>query len=398
MRRQDRIGPDQDTYDVAVLTSAALPWMTGPSFISLWHACGLGALGHRVLYFLPWLGARSQRSLWGTVRFASFADQVEWLCEEAGTLGCPPLPDCRPYRAVYLPRLRSIVPLEDVFRAVPPVRALIASEPEHLSWYPLSRGRRHIRAGRTVGLTMTNYDTFIRSSDVPFPGQVARLVAFLHGRALRQRIDLPLSLSPGLSLPGTPMPVERITGISAHFARVAPVTSQTAGAYFLGTFLWEKGIGDLPEIALRAGAAMDVIGGGRDEAALRRLAGETGAPLRFLGQDRRFWETIIRYRVMVNPSRSEVLCTATAEALVAGRHVVLPRCPGNLPFEAYPNAHFYTDTDGAVAALRHALAVLPEPPVVARRDFDWMTACRKLAELSHLTPAPDQSLPDGMHR
>ena len=47
-------------FDVAVVTSAALPWRTGPSFFSLLHACGLAYLGLRVAYVIPWLRPASQ--------------------------------------------------------------------------------------------------------------------------------------------------------------------------------------------------------------------------------------------------------------------------------------------------------------------------------------------------
>lgn len=382
--------PPREDYDAAVLTSAALPWMTGPSFISLWHACGLAALGYRVVYLFPWLDSASQKLLWGEARFADFGEQVAWLEKEVQEFGDYRLPECRPYRARFARTMGSIVPLEDVYRAAPPARCLIASEPEHLCWYPMTGGRSRIRAARTVGLCMTDYETYIRMSGLPFPRHLARLVSFLHGRALRLRIDLPLSLSPALTLPGITMPVERITGVMPGYARVPLVSDDTKGIYFLGSFLWEKGLADLAAIAARSGRPIDVIGGGRDEAAFRTLAGEMKAPLHFFGPNRRFWEDIGGYRVMVNPSRSEILCTATADALVAGRHVVLPDCPGNRPFKAYPNAHFYEDLDGASAALEKAVTTLPEPPVVARRDFDWKSACDRLAILGGLKgPPPD---------
>ncbi len=374
----------QTRYDAVVLTSAALPWMTGPSFISLWHACGLAALGYKVVYMLPWLDGASQERLWGARRFADFDEQVEWLRAEAGDLGCPDLPECRPYRGTYMARLKSIVPMQDVYRAAPSARSLIASEPEHLCWYPFTRGRKHIRADRTLGLSMTDYETYIRSSDIPAPRRVAQLVSYLHGRAVRLRIDLPLSLSPALAFPGVNMPVERITGVSRGYAHVPPVAPDIRGVYFLGSFLWEKGLSDLVQIAKRAEQPMDVIGGGPDEAAFRNLVQQENAPLTVKAPNARFWKDIGRYRVMLNPSKSEVLCTATADALVAGRHVVLPNCPGNVPFSAYPNAHFYKDLDGAITALRQFVASDPVPPEAARRDFDWMQACRKLAELSGL--------------
>ncbi|MEI2385484.1 hypothetical protein [Breoghania sp. JC706] len=373
------------TFDAVVATSAALPWMTGPAFISLWQACGLAALGYRVAYLLPWLGERSQRRLWGDHRFPDFDAQVAWLEQEARDLAGLSLPECRPYRAVYCRRLGSVVPLQDVFRAAPPARCLIANEPEHLSWYPLSAGRSAIAAGRTIGLSMTDYDTYIRMAGLPMGGPLARHVSWLHGDAVRRRIDVPLSLSPALTLPGVEMAVERVTGVMPGYARAPAVTEADRGVYFLGALLWEKGLADLVEIVRRSALPVDVIGAGRDEAALRALALQRGADLRFKGPDRRFWTAIAPYRVMLNPSRSEVLCTATADALVAGRHVVLPDCPGNLPFRAYPNAHFYDDPEGAAVALHKAMATLPEIPEKARRDFDWMRACGRLAELGGLT-------------
>jgi digalactosyldiacylglycerol synthase len=71
----------------------------------------------------------------------------------------------------------------------------------------------------------------------------------------------------------------------------------------------------------------------------------------------------------------------TAEALVAGRHVVLPDCAANRPFLRYPNAHPYGDLEGAVKALNVALTTAPESPHAARRDFDWSTACQTLMNL-----------------
>jgi digalactosyldiacylglycerol synthase len=383
-RAQETRSGGQPFQDAVVATTAALPWMTGPAFISLWQACGLASLGYRVTYLLPWLAEKSQKRLWGNLRFKDFEAQVEWLTQEARDLTGLKLPDCQPYRAVYSRGMGSIVPLEDVFRAAPPTRCLVANEPEHLSWYPLSGGRSAARAERTIGLSMTDYDTYIRMLGVPMGSALAALVSRLHGDAIRRRIDLPLSLSPALTLPGVTMAVERVTGVMPAYARAPAVKEADQGIYFLGALIWEKGLADLVKIARMAGLAMDVIGSGPAEEGVKELARDQGADLRFKGASRRFWTDIPPYRVMVNPSRSEVLCTATADALVAGRHVVLPNCTGNMPFKAYPNVHFYEDLDGAVTAVQKALVVLPEAPEAVRKDFDWMSACRRLAELGGL--------------
>lgn len=375
--------PDDGLVDFVVTTSAALPWMTGPALLSAWHACGLAALGFRVVYLIPWLDRGSQERLWGEQRFATFQEQVTWLQGEVLALGCPSLPACQPYRAVYLPFLRSIVPVQDVFKAAPASRCLVANEPEHLGWYPpLTAGRKAIRSAKTIGLSMTNYEAFVQASGLPFSERLSKVISWLNGWAINQRIDLPLRLSPALTLPNVAFRDARITGGLPAYAQVPPVSPETGGAYFLGALIWEKGLADLERIALGSGQPIAVYGNGRDEHAFRAQVAQRGAALAFHGPNARFWEEIKRYRVFVNPSRSEVLCTATVEALLAGRHVVLPDCPGNLPFQGYANAHFYSSLEGAVAALQAALTTEPDAPLAVRDDFNWMASCRRLAALS----------------
>ena len=80
-----------DRYDVAVITTAALPWRTGPAYLSLWHACGLSDLGLRVAYVVPWVGTEGQKRLWTQQAMANPANHVAWLSQEAVRLGCPSL-------------------------------------------------------------------------------------------------------------------------------------------------------------------------------------------------------------------------------------------------------------------------------------------------------------------
>jgi len=53
------------SFDVAVVSSATPPWATGPSTLTFPQACGLQALGYRVVYVVPWLSERDQTWLWG---------------------------------------------------------------------------------------------------------------------------------------------------------------------------------------------------------------------------------------------------------------------------------------------------------------------------------------------
>ena len=374
-------------FDVAVVTSAALPWRTGPSFFSLWHACGLADLGLRVAYVIPWLRPASQERAWGSVRFTTPDEQYAWIAAEALRIGCPGRPEFFCYSSWFAPVIRGVVPLEDVFGATPAASAYMLEEPEHLCWYPLTRSRRRIAADRVVGLVMTNYEYYVGHAKFPGASLLATLVARYHRYLIRTRTDVAVPLSAVVPMTGISVRDARITGVLPAYADVPPVTPTISGVYFIGKTIWEKGLDTLIDIACRTGQQVDVFGDGPDSEAVRTTARERGAPLRFHGASDSPWTMLSDYRVFLNPSQSETICTTTAEALVAGRHVVLPACPGNDPFLKYPNAHFYRDVDGAVAALRRALAELPVPPTEARQDFDWPTACRTLAGICGVLPA-----------
>lgn len=376
-------------YDVAVVTTAALPWRTGPAYFSIWHAGGLKALGLRVVYVVPWVEPEGQR-LWGGPIHAAFEDHAAALHEEAARIGCPPLPTIVPYPARVWGLARSIVPRGDVFAAVPPADALVLHEPEHLAWAPWTRPRRRLDARRVVGVVMTNYEDYIRSAHqhrrlpLALTDRAARLATRYHRSRIARQVDVAVPLSgavEGVTDVAGRQRRAQVTGVAAPWAEVPPVTPETRGVYFLGRLIWEKGLGDLIEIARRTGLPVDVIGEGGDGEAIRERARTAGAPLRFHGASGEPWTLIGPHRVFLNPSRSEVLCTTTAEALAAGRHVVIPDCPANAPFAAYPNAHLYRDLDGAVAALARVMETPPAAPDAARRAFDWMQACRTVAGL-----------------
>lgn len=377
-------------YDVAVVSTAALPWQTGPAYLSLWHACGLADLGLRVAYVVPWIDAAGQARLWAGPTMATPADHAGWLSEAAVRLGCPPLPDLFHYKAHASTVLRSIVPTQDVFAAAPPADVVLLAEPEHLCWYPFTRARHRVAAKTVAGLIMTNYAHYMRSQNALWGRLLAPLVVRFHNSLVRRHTDWVLPLSPAVAdvAAGHPARQGRISGVLAPYAAVPPVGPETRGAYFIGRLVWEKGLKTVLDVARRMNLTIDVVGDGPDAPAIRALARDQAAPVRFFGASSAPWTEIERHRVFLNPSVSEVLCTATADALVAGRHVVLGECAANEPFRPYPNAHFFTDLDGAVDAMRRAMTEPPEPPDAVRRDFDWRNACRTLASLCDLDLDP----------
>jgi digalactosyldiacylglycerol synthase len=369
--------------DIVVLTTAALPWRTGPAIFSLWHAGGLAALGYRVAYGVPWLDASSQKRLWGEVLFANPDEQAQWLRAEALRLGVPSLPDIFFFKGVFSKSLFSIFIVEDAFAAAPPARYFLVQEPEHFGWLPFHSAKHRLGVEKILGIVMTNYGSYIRRPGRPDRAAFAKVVEWRHKQLMRKHADVIVPLSPAIDLKGVEDLVtwQQVTGVLKAFTQVPPVAEGNDRVYFLGRLTWDKGLECVIDVAKRMGVTIDVYGDGPDNAAIQKSATDKQSPVRFLGPSSSPWEVMEEYRVFFNPSLSEVLCTTTAEALVAGRHVVLPNCPANQPFFDLPNVHVYDTPDHADAALRVAMAAAVVPPIKAQERFDWATVCRLVAEL-----------------
>jgi len=199
------------------------------------------------------------------------------------------------------------------------------------------------------------------------------------------------------------------------------------GVYFLGKKLWTKGYRELLDLvgsqevsdAVRLGKmrssglastvsnldpaqpapslVVDLIGSGPDEVAMEEAwelsggNGWDGVHLRFKPAADHKGPSMHGYHVFVNPSVSDVLCTATAEALAMGKIVAIARHPSNEFFYAFANCLTFEPGDALefASALSAATNQAPLPLTPEERHaLTWAAATERLvATIAEPLPA-----------
>lgn len=386
---------------VTIVTTAALPWMTGTAVNPLLRAAYLARDGSRtVTLMIPWLAKSDQQRVFpNNLTFDTPEEQEKWVRNWAKQrTGFDADFGVTFYPGRYAPEKCSILPVGDPTAYVPDQSADVAilEEPEHLTWY--HHGRRWTdKFSHVVGVVHTNYLDYARREE----GGATKEALLRHINSWVTRIHCHKVVKLSDAVQDLPrQTTEFVHGVAETFLKVGEKKGVpppdggarfSRGAYFLGKCVWAKGYTELLDLlsqhAQRTAepVQVDCFGTGEDLESVKTEAAQRRLGLQFHGARDHLDESLHDYRVFVNPSMSDVVATTTAEALAMGKWVVCAEHPSNAFFSQFKNCLIYKTPEEFSSHIKHALSVDPAPMTEEdRARLTWEAATERFLDVTEL--------------
>ncbi|XP_030474334.1 digalactosyldiacylglycerol synthase 2, chloroplastic isoform X1 [Syzygium oleosum] len=388
---------------IAIFTTASLPWMTGTAVNPLFRAAYLSKDGERnITLVIPWLSSNDQGLVYpSNIMFRSPSEQEmyvrQWLEERTGFKSAFGI---RFYPGKFSRDKRSILPVGDIAELISDEEADVAvlEEPEHLTWY--HHGKRWKTKFRLViGVIHTNYLEYVKRE------KNGRIQAFLLKQANGWVVNIYCHKVIRLSAATQDYPnsiICNVHGVNPKFLEIGQKKMQqqqnegkafSKGAYYIGKMVWSKGYKELLKLLgdhqkELTGFEIDLYGNGEDSDQVRKAAEKLELAIR-VNPGRDHADPLFHdYKVFLNPSTTDVVCTTTAEALAMGKWVVCANHPSNDFFKQFPNCRTYDDSKGFVDATQKALS--EEPAQMTddlRYELSWEAATERFLKAAQLDQA-----------
>ncbi|KAL9176128.1 hypothetical protein ABFS82_02G158900 [Erythranthe guttata] len=385
---------------IAIFTTASLPWLTGTAVNPLFRAAYLAKDGVRkVTLVIPWLKLTDQEHVYpNKLTFDSPSEQEkyvrQWLEERTGFKSSF---DIRFYPGRFSLHKRSILALGDITEAIPDDEADVAvlEEPEHLTWY--HHGKRwKIKFRLVIGVVHTNYLEYVRREK---NGQLqAFLLKYVNSWVVNIYCHRVIRLSAATQeLPRSV--ICNIHGVNPRFLNIGMKKREqeqngnqpfTKGAYYIGKMVWSKGYKELLKLLKDnqkelTQLEVDLYGSGEDSDQVEEAAEKLDITVR-VHPGRDHADPLFHdYKVFLNPSTTDVVCTTTAEALAMGKIVICANHPSNDFFKQFPNCRTYDDDEGFVNETCRALQDQPAPLTDDQmHELSWEAATERFLKSAHL--------------
>ena len=242
----------------------------------------------------------------------------------------------------------GIIPTKEFWVGFEQDSLVLLEEADHLLFkFPLTNLKKQRPDIYTIGIIHTNYPYYWKKRFAWIPSWVywqffiKKFYGPIISKILHRNCHEIIRLSKVIDF-YAPIKTELLHGVSRSFHHKTPPSSGT-GIYFIGKLIKEKGIDDFLKIAFRNPSLDFFVFGKSYENSLPPLPSN----LTTMGETECPWEDLRKYSIFFNPSKSEVLCTTTLEAIAMNKHVIIPDVLCNSPFKPFPNVYLYNNLSEA---------------------------------------------------
>lgn len=389
---------------IAIFTTASLPWMTGTAVNPLFRAAYLAKDSDRdVTLVIPWLSLKDQALVYpNKITFSSLVEHEAyvhwWLKEKADVISGFKITF---YPGKFSKEKRSILPVGDITETIPDEVADIAilEEPEHLTWY--HHGRRwKIKFRKVIGVVHTNYLEYVKREK---NGQIqAFLLKYVNSWVIQIYCHKVVRLSAATQdLPRSI--ICNVHGVNPKFLEVGQMKhgliveggqkAFSKGSYFIGKMVWSKAYTELLQLLSQhqnelSDLQVDLYGNGEDFDDIQKSFSKLTLGVRIYPGRDHVDSLFHDYKVFINPSTTDVVCTTTAEALAMGKIVICANHPSNEFFRQFPNCHMYNTSNEFVQLTLRALVEEPRPLTDdLMHALSWEAATERFVEAAELNEA-----------
>ncbi|XP_050206360.1 digalactosyldiacylglycerol synthase 2, chloroplastic [Mercurialis annua] len=393
----------QKQQHIAIFTTASLPWLTGTAVNPLFRAAYLAKDGERkVTLVIPWLSLKHQKLVYPrNITFTSPSEQEayvrQWL-QERISFQCGFKICCYPGK--FAKDKGSILPVGDITDVISDEEADIAvlEEPEHLTWF--HHGKRwKIKFRLVIGIIHTNYLAYVKREK---NGRLkALLLRYVNGWVVGIYCHKVIRLS-AATQDYTKSIICNVHGVNPKFLEIGKKKLEqqkngeqpfSKGAYYIGKMVWSKGYKELLKLLHDhqkelAGLEVDLYGSGEDSDQVQEAVKKLDLLVRVNPGCDHASLVFHDYKVFLNPSTTDVVCTTTAEALAMGKIVICANHTSNDFFKQFPNCRTYDNSKGFIEVTCKALAEQPaELTDEERYKLSWEAATERFLRVAELDKA-----------
>ncbi|CAN1157481.1 Digalactosyldiacylglycerol synthase 2, chloroplastic [Linum perenne] len=280
------------------------------------------------------------------------------------------------------------------------------SSPSDQEAYGFHHGKRwKIKFRLVVGVVHTNYLEYVKRES---NGRVKALILrYLNNWVVEIYCHKVIRLSDATQEYPNSI-ICNVHGVNPKFLEIGKKTIErqqsgkrvfTKGAYYIGKMVWSKGYKELLGLLKGhqkelAGLEVDLYGSGEDSNEVQEAFKKLQLVVR-VHPGRDHADPVFHdYKVFLNPSTTDVVCTTTAEALAMGKTVVCANHTSNDFFKQFPNCRTYDNSRGFVEATNMALQEEPAELTDAHRhELSWEAATERFLRASSLQDETSTSKP-----